>query len=121
MMATCGRWVVAGTQLFISCAGAGLERILYSLSEVDDVRDTVAGWVMKKPQAVKRVDKLLAQAGYDRETIMAQTLTARIDDFERGRNRGHCAAAQAGAKAGSVRCCQPRTLLVLTRHPAGVP
>src|SRR5665213_1741802 len=71
------------TQLFMSCAGDGLERILNNMPDVDDVRDLVARWAKRKPQAVQRVDKLLAQAGYDRETILAQTLTARIDDFER--------------------------------------
>ena len=62
------------TQLFMSCAGDGLERILNNMPDMDDVQDLVAAWVVKKPQAVQRVDKLLAQAGYDRETILAQTL-----------------------------------------------
>lgn len=71
------------TQLFKSCAGAGLARILKNLPDVENPSRLVADWVMKEPQSVKRVDELLAQAGLDRETVWAQTLAVRIDDFDR--------------------------------------
>jgi hypothetical protein len=97
------------TQLFMSCAGDGLERILDSLSDIDDVSDIVADWVMRKPQAVQRVDKLLAQAGYDRETIWAQTLAAQIDDFER---IDHMIARAEGRRNAALR--------EVERHRAGL-
>jgi hypothetical protein len=40
-------------------------------------------WVRKKPTALEKVEERLAAAGLDGETISAQILLTRLDDFER--------------------------------------
>jgi len=42
----------------------------------------VKGWTDRKASSVKRVDKLLAGAGFDRETVAAETLAASLSSIE---------------------------------------
>lgn len=71
-------------KLMDGAAAAGLERVLTDLVPDYFVRETLLkAWVHREAAARRQVDSLLAKAGLDRGTIEAQTLSARLNAFER--------------------------------------
>jgi hypothetical protein len=70
-------------KLIMACAHEGLRHALDSLANEDEMDRLISNWIDRKPQAVKRVDQLLARAGYDGEVVYAYTLAIRLDDLER--------------------------------------
>jgi hypothetical protein len=70
-------------KLFVACEHEGLRLILESMVDADETDKLVYGWLDRNPRNVKQVNKLLAQAGFTHETIVAQTLSARLDEFDR--------------------------------------
>lgn len=62
----------------------GLDRLLNHLVSYEEGTSAlVEGWVHRDPRSVKRVDKIMADAGFDRQTLHALTLVANLDQFER--------------------------------------
>lgn len=45
--------------------------------------DIVAGWARRQPREVQFVESQMKQAGLDQEAVVAQTLAAKLDTFER--------------------------------------
>ena len=54
-----------------------------STVDEDETDKLVYGWLDRNPRNVKQVSKLLAQAGFTHDTIVAHTLSARLDEFDR--------------------------------------
>ena len=63
-------------------AHSGLKHLLIVLKP-EDASVLEHQWVRRQPKALKTVEQILAAAGLDSEAIWAQTLTVRLDDFER--------------------------------------
>jgi hypothetical protein len=66
-----------------AAAHEGVEVVLRPLLGILPASDVAASWARRVDSTVKRVDKLLAQAGLTRDAVAAATLAERIDDFER--------------------------------------
>jgi hypothetical protein len=65
-------------------ASKGIEHLLMDL--VDDYQERkrlLRGSIDRKVSVTRRVDKLLAGAGHDRETVTAETLAVNLDEIER--------------------------------------
>jgi uncharacterized protein YcbX len=69
--------------LMIATAGLGLAEVLKSIMDSCDADDLAKDWAARKPTAIKRVDKLLADTRLTMHAVMAQTLALRLDDIER--------------------------------------
>jgi hypothetical protein len=71
-------------KLMDAASSKGLERVLATLETDYFARDQlVKGWANGRADARKQVNQLLKKAGHDKAIIEAQTLAARLDDFER--------------------------------------
>jgi hypothetical protein len=69
-------------KLMTISAHSGLKHLLIVLKP-EDASVLEHQWVRRQPKALKTVEQILAAAGLDSEAIWAQTLTVRLDDFER--------------------------------------
>ena len=71
-------------KLMDAAASQGLENILDTLGTNFITRGKlIESWASGDTDAKKDVDHLLKKAGFDKATIEAQTLSARLDDFDR--------------------------------------
>jgi len=70
--------------LLAATAYEGLERVLQPLvDDDDDIDQLVRDWARQEPDAVERVDSLLASANLTMDAVMAQALSQNIDHIER--------------------------------------
>jgi hypothetical protein len=49
----------------------------------DEKQALVADWTAREPEAIKRVDAILESAGLTMHSVMAQSLSIKLDDIER--------------------------------------
>ena len=70
------------SKLMDARASEGIKRLLAKLVDGEKLDHLVDGWIQGKESAVKRVDKLLAKAGFDHETVLAETLAANFQEIE---------------------------------------
>ena len=61
----------------------GIKRLLNDLVDYEEQARPAKGWIERNPTVVKRLDKLLAGARYDDQTVTAETIAANLDDIER--------------------------------------
>jgi hypothetical protein len=76
------------SKIFATQAYRGVKAILsprfdHSHQHASQQHALVGGWVAREKSSIKQVDKIMGQAGFDREDIEAATLAASIDYFER--------------------------------------
>jgi hypothetical protein len=69
--------------LMTATAHKGLKEALTPLVGWSEADDLAKAWALRKPIALKRVDKILASAGMTMDAVMAQTLSLKLDDVER--------------------------------------
>jgi hypothetical protein len=69
--------------LMTVAAHEGVEAVLRPLLGILPAGDVATNWALRDRSTVKQVNKLLAKAGLTRDAVVAATLAARIDDFER--------------------------------------
>jgi hypothetical protein len=67
-----------------AASSKGIEHVLEN-SGLDyfEQRQLLDGWVNGEVDARKQINQLLEKSGLDKTTVQAQTLAARLDDFER--------------------------------------
>ena len=87
-------------QLITAGAHQGLERVLKPLVGWPHNEHLAEAWAKRDRQALKQVDKLLVSAGLTMETVVAETLVARLDDVER---IDHMIAMTEALRAGALR------------------
>ena len=63
-------------------ASQGIRRLLKNLVDPADVDNLVDGWINRKVLAVKRVNKHFAKAGFNHETVLAETLAANFQEID---------------------------------------
>jgi len=68
--------------LFAGRAYQGVEKALFAMG-ADHVFELSRGWAAREPEAVATVEQALARAGFSADTVMAFTLSDRIDEIER--------------------------------------
>jgi hypothetical protein len=68
--------------LLAASAGDGLICLLHNLN-VDDASSTAHNWVMRQRAAVGQVEATLANAGMSIDSVMAKTLSMRLDHIVR--------------------------------------
>ncbi len=64
-------------------AHKALGAVLDPLLEWHEKQALVAGWTAGEPEAIKSVDALLKSAGLTMDSVMAQSLSIKLDDIER--------------------------------------
>ncbi len=69
-------------ELINSSRSTGVQRLLGSLGNFP-ASDTAQGWAAGDPTATKEVSEQLESAGWDMDTVLAQTLAAKLDEVER--------------------------------------
>jgi hypothetical protein len=69
--------------LMMANAHKGLNKALDPLVEWEERQFLVAGWTARDPEAIERVDQILASAGRTIDSVMAQTLSNKLEDIER--------------------------------------
>jgi hypothetical protein len=69
--------------LMAANAHRGLSAALDPLVEWSERKALVADWVAREPEAIKQIDQILASAGLTIDSVMAQTLSIKLDDIER--------------------------------------
>lgn len=69
--------------LMASAAHQGLDRLLTPLVEWSRRKRLVEGWAIRDRDAVREVKSIIGEAGLDERAIHAQTLSAKLDTFER--------------------------------------
>jgi hypothetical protein len=67
--------------LLAARAHAGLEKVLIPLDS--DSFDTSRRWQARDPDAIERVESILASAGMSMDNVMAETLSEKMDDIVR--------------------------------------
>jgi hypothetical protein len=70
-------------QLLASCAREGLAALLSSSFGLDNARALSSDWAWGKPEAIKYVKKILADAGMSMDAVLGRALALKIDVFER--------------------------------------
>ena len=71
------------TALLHSSAHEGLERLLAPMTEYHDRERLVKGWASGRASAIEEVSTLLTNAGLPAESIVAETMAAKLDTLER--------------------------------------
>jgi hypothetical protein len=61
----------------------GMRETLSPLVGVLKAQTLAEAWVARKPGAIEEVNEALASAGLSMETVMANTLSVKLDEFER--------------------------------------
>jgi len=69
--------------LMRAAAHQGLENILKPLVGPTDAAMLASNWASRDPDAIKEVEQIFASAGLTIDTVMAETLSIRLSDFER--------------------------------------
>src|SRR5262245_20486957 len=69
--------------LMATNAHEGLSAALDPLMDWDEKEALVADWTARDPEAMKRVDEILESAGLTMDSVMAQSLSIKLDDIER--------------------------------------
>jgi|SRR5262245_2232 len=69
--------------LMTANAHKGLNAALDPLVECRERDFLVAGWTARDPEAIKRVDQILASASRSIDSVMAQTLSIKLEGIER--------------------------------------
>ena len=77
------RWRRLRVKLFQAAAHLGLDKLLEPLLGFRMNDDLVKRWARREPEAIKEVNSLLKKAGLDHESITVQTLTVKLDTFEK--------------------------------------
>ena len=70
-------------KLMHAAAHEGVKRLLRPLVHFTSIDELVQGWALRNPETVKEVNEILRQAGLGEEAIVAQTLAAELDTFEK--------------------------------------
>ena len=69
--------------LLLSSTAAGLQKVLAPILEYSELKPLVEAWYGRDESALKDVATLLEQAGLTMDHVMAETLSAKLDDVER--------------------------------------
>ena len=64
-------------------AQQGLLAVLQELLDYDSAKEVSEAWARRNPLAVKKVDKILADANLSLEYVMAEALAAKFDEIDR--------------------------------------
>jgi hypothetical protein len=64
-------------------AHRGMRKTLLPLVGVLKAQTLAEAWAARKPGAVEEINEVLASAGLSMETVMANTLSFKLDEFER--------------------------------------
>jgi hypothetical protein len=67
----------------VSCTPDGLAALLSSYFGLENAKTLSSDWAWGKPEAVKYVKKILADAGMSIDAVMGRALALKIDEFER--------------------------------------
>jgi hypothetical protein len=67
----------------VSCTPDGLAALLSSYFCLENAKTLSSDWAWGKPEAVKYVKKILADAGMSIDAVMGRALALKIDEFER--------------------------------------
>jgi hypothetical protein len=70
-------------KLIKAVAHEGLEDILKPLIGWSDANDLAKAWAARERSAIEQVDELLASAGLTMDSVMAKTLSLKLDHIER--------------------------------------
>lgn len=69
--------------LVLASARLGLERVLQPTLNRFEAGNLAGAWYARDEKALQRVDEFLEQIGLTIDAVMAQTLSAKLDDIER--------------------------------------
>ena len=69
--------------LLLSSTAAGLQKVLAPIVRYSELPELVKAWYGRDKSALQKVTKLLEQAGLTMDHVMAETLSAKLDDVER--------------------------------------
>ena len=69
--------------LLLSSTAAGLQKVLAPILEYSELEPLVEAWYGRDESALKKVATSLEQAGLTMDHVMAETLSAKLDDVER--------------------------------------
>src|SRR5215217_2437421 len=75
--------LVCKASLLLSSTAAGLQKVLAPILEYSELEPLVEAWYGRDESALKKVATSLEQAGLTMDHVMAETLSAKLDDVER--------------------------------------